>query len=667
MTAREGKTSFEGRRRTVIENVTPMVDGGRFAAKRCAGDTVTVEADVFADGHDVLRCVLCYRKRGEQRWNEVDMVSLVNDSWRGEFDVPEIGTYEYTVTGWIDQFASWRRDLERWKSPEDVASALAIGVQIVADTAKRARGGDARRLKTWSESLAGNVPLDQRRARASDPELNALIASYPDRRFATTFDPLLRVVVDPRQARFSAWYEMFPRSAGSGGNHSTFKDCEARLPYVAELGFDVLYLPPIHPIGTTHRKGRNNALVAGDGDPGSPWAIGSNEGGHKAIHRQLGSPEDFRHLVKAARAAGMEIALDIAFQCSPDHPYVTEHPEWFRHRPDGTLRYAENPPKKYEDIYPLNFDTEAWHPLWEELKSVFAHWIGQGVRIFRVDNPHTKPFAMWEWIIADIKHAHPDVIFLSEAFTRPKIMHRLAKVGFTQSYTYFAWRNTKAELTEYFTELSQSRSREYFRPNVWPNTPDILTEYLQMGGRPAFMVRLILAATLSASYGLYGPAFELCENVPREPGSEEYRNSEKYEIRDWDLSRPDSLRQLVGRVNRIRRENPALHDDWRLRFYPTDNEQILCHAKTTADLSNVIVVVVNLDPFHTQSGWVDLDLHELGIEADHPYEVCDLISDARYFWHGPHNYVELNPQTVPAHILQVRHRVRNERDADQPV
>jgi starch synthase (maltosyl-transferring) len=428
------------------------------------------------------------------------------------------------------------------------------------------------------------------------------------------------------------------------------------------MGFDVLYLPPIHPIGRSHRKGKNNAPSAGPHDPGSPWGIGAAEGGHKAIHPQLGTPEDFRRLVANAREHGIDIALDLAFQCSPDHPYVQDHPQWFRWRPDGTVQYAENPPKKYQDIYPLEFQTEHWQELWEELKSVVLFWIEQGVRIFRVDNPHTKPFHFWEWLIREVKRLHPEIIFLAEAFTRPKVMYYLAKAGFTQSYTYFAWRNTKAELTQYFTELTQTEVREFFRPNLWPNTPDILTEYLQLGGRPAFMARLVLAATLGASYGIYGPAFELGEHQPREPGSEEYLDSEKYEIKHWAIDRPDSLRDFIGRVNRIRRENPALHSHGGLRFHPVDNEQLICYSKQTEDASNIILVIVNLDPHHTQSGWVDLPADLQAERPAAPYQVHDLLSDGRYLWHGSRNFVELIPQVVPAHIFRIRHRVRTERD-----
>jgi starch synthase (maltosyl-transferring) len=490
-----------------------------------------------------------------------------------------------------------------------------------------------------------------------------MMRTHADRSLATIYDKELRVVVDRERACFSTWYEMFPRScATEPGRHGTFKDCEARLPYVAAMGFDILYLPPVHPIGSTHRKGRNNATVAGPDDPGSPWGIGSEAGGHTAVHPALGTLDDFRRFAAKAREYDLEIALDIAFQCSPDHPYVLQHPEWFRQRPDGTVQYAENPPKKYQDIYPLDFETDQWQSLWGELKRVVLFWIEQGVRIFRVDNPHTKPLRFWAWLIDEVKRDYPTAIFLAEAFTRPKVMYYLAKCGFTQSYTYFAWRNTKEELTQYFTTLTQTEVREFFGPNLWPNTPDILTEYLQLGGRPAFMTRLVLAATLGASYGIYGPAFELCENRPREPGSEEYLNSEKYEIKAWDLDRPDSLKEFIARVNHIRRENPALQRNQNLRFHSVSNDQLICYSKHTEDHSNVILVVVNLDPHHTQSGWVELSTESLGLPLDGQYQVHDLLGDGRYLWHGQRNFVELNPNIVPAHIFRLRRRVRSERD-----
>ncbi len=455
---------------------------------------------------------------------------------------------------------------------------------------------------------------------------------------------------------------MFPRSAGPKGKHGTLKDVEVCLPYVASMGFDVLYLPPVHPIGHSHRKGPNNREAAEPGDVGSPWGIGGKEGGHKAIHSELGTMQDFVALVKAAEKHGLEIALDIAFQCSPDHPYVREHPEWFRKRPDGTIQYAENPPKKYQDIYPFDFETEAWKSLWEELKSVFLFWIDKGVRIFRVDNPHTKPFAFWEWVIGEIRRDWPEVLFLSEAFTRPKVMYRLAKAGFSQSYTYFAWRDTKWELTKYFTELAKPPVCEFFRPNLWPNTPDILPESLQVGGQAAFMTRLVLAATLAGNYGIYGPPYEHGWSAPREPGSEEYLNSEKYQLHHHDLERPDSLKDFITRVNSIRRDSPAMSHRGELKFHTAENEEIICYSRTAPDGSEIVLMIVNLDPHYRQSAWVELPLAEMCLPDDRPYQMHDLLTDARYSWHGNRNYVELDPTSSPAHIFRIRQRSRSERD-----
>jgi starch synthase (maltosyl-transferring) len=585
-----------------------------------------------------------------------------NDTWRGEFLVAAVGEYLYTVQAWVDQFGTWARDLStRVQAQHDVAVELLIGAELVEAASRRVGEADARRLRASAAALRSGRAEGIRHALS--PELAEMMSLHAKQRFAAIYERELRVIVDRERARFSTWYELFPRScAPEPGRHGTFKDCEERLPYVASMGFDVLYLPPVHPIGRTHRKGANNNPAAAPDDPGSPWGIGADEGGHTAIHAQLGTLEDFRHLVARARQYDMEIALDLAFQCSPDHPYVKEHPEWFRRRPDGTVQYAENPPKKYQDIVPFDFECEHWWDLWQALQSIVLFWTEQGVRIFRVDNPHTKPFAFWEWLVAEVRRRHPDVIFLSEAFTRPRIMYRLAKAGFTLSYTYFAWRNTKRELTDYFTELTQTNTREFFRPSLWPNTPDILTEYLQTGGRAAFMVRLILAATLGASYGIFGPAFELQENRPLALGGEEYFDSEKYQIRHWNLETAGSLRDLIARVNRIRRENPALQSDWRLRFHVVDSEQLICYSKSTPDLTNVVIVVVNLDPHHTQRGWVTLPLDELGIDPNLPYQMHDLLSDTRYLWHGPRNYVELNPQSMPAHLFRLRRRVRTERD-----
>jgi starch synthase (maltosyl-transferring) len=657
-------TGSDGRARVIIENVTPQVDEGAFPIKRIVGDTVTVEADVFTDGHDAISCALLYKKEGGSEWTEVPMEPLVNDRWRGSFKVQELGCYVYTVTAWIDRFKTWSRALaKRVEANQDVTVELAIGAEMIADAGEHAPSKEAAWHEIYAESVQGGGPDGI--ARALSTELANLMRRHAVRLFARTYEQEFGIVVDRERARFGAWYELFPRSTSPvPGRHGTFKDLEARLPYVAEMGFDVLYMPPIHPIGRSFRKGPNNSTTAGPDDPGSPWAIGAAEGGHKAIHPELGTLDDFRHLMRTAAQYGLELALDIAFQCAPDHPYVAEHPEWFRKRPDGTIQYAENPPKKYQDIYPFDFETEQWRELWEELRSVMQFWVDQGVRIFRVDNPHTKSFPFWEWLIAEIKRDCPEALFLAEAFTRPKVMQRLAKSGFTQSYNYFPWRNTRWELSQYLTELTQAEVKEYMGPNLWPNTPDILPEYLQFGGRPAHMVRFVLAATLGPSYGIYGPVFELCETRPLAPGREEYLDSEKYEIRTWDLDRSDSLRGLIAQVNQIRRDNPAFWANHNLRFHDVDNDQIIAYSKTNADRSNEVLVVVNLDPHYKQSGFITLPLEDLGLDPRQPYQAHDLLTNARYLWHGSRNYVELDPQTVPAHIFVIRRKVRTEHDFD---
>ncbi len=652
----------DGRRRVVIREVEPEIDAGRYAIKRTTGESVAVKAAIFADGHDLVRGVLRYRHESETDWHEVVLDSLGQDEWQASFVVAQLGRYLYTVQGWVDHYDTWCRDMrKRIEADQDLSVDLLVGAKLVREAAARASGSDAQHLAEAAAAMASDRSFTARALVALEPALVELVQKYPDRARQTSYDRELAVVVDRPKARYSTWYELFPRSCASEpGRHGTLQDCIRRLPYVAAMGFDVLYLPPIHPIGAAFRKGKNNAPAAEPDDTGSPWAIGSEAGGHKAIHPQLGTFDDFQALVEAAKSHGIEIALDVAIQCSPDHPYVTQHPEWFRARPDGTIQYAENPPKKYQDIYPVDFETAHWRELWEELKSIFTFWIGHGVRIFRVDNPHTKPLGFWEWAIAEIKRDDPDVIFLAEAFTRPQVMYELAKRGFTQSYTYFSWRNTSYELTKYFTELTHSPVCETYRANLWPNTPDILTEYLQNGGRPAFMARLILAATLGASYGIYGPAFELCENRAREPGSEEYLNSEKYQIVHWHWERGDSLSELIARVNAIRRDNPALQTDGDRQFHETTNDQLLCFSKQAGD--NLILVVVNVDPYHTHSGWVDVPAARRESEPDKPYQVHDLLSGARYLWHGDRNYVELNPQLVPAHIFRVRRWVRSERE-----
>jgi starch synthase (maltosyl-transferring) len=660
-----------GNVRAVIDAVLPCVDNGRFPVKCVAGERVRVRAHCFTDGHDVLRVQLRWRAHEHAEFREVPMKPLGNDVWEAAFSPPALGRYVYTAVAWVDPFESWRSEMTRRVDPDDVRIASQVGALEIAAAAGRAEGVDKTALQRWATELdavaatpgADAVAL---KALALDEELAETARRHPDRRHEAQYPVELPLVADRERARFSTWYELFPRSAGTEpGAHGTFKDVEARLPAIAAMGFDVLYFPPIHPVGRVQRKGPNNKLVSGPEDVGSPWAIGAAEGGHKHILPALGTPEDFRQLLARAAEHGLEIALDIAFQCAPDHPYVKEHPDWFRWRPDGSVQYAENPPKKYQDIYPFNFESDDWRGLWTELKSVFEHWVGEGVRIFRVDNPHTKAFPFWEWVIAEIKRTHPEVIFLAEAFTRPKVMHRLAKGGFSQSYTYFTWRNTKEELVEYFTELSTAPGIDYFRPNVWPNTPDILHEQLQGGEASVYMSRLVLAATLSASYGIYGPAYELREHLPREHGSEEYLDSEKYQLRHWNHDDPESLAPFIARVNRIRRENPALQWDRTLRFLHVDNPQLLAYAKTSADGSNVVVTVVNLDPHTPQSGWVGLEPGSVGVSpASRSFQMHDLLSGQRYIWQGDWHYVRLDPHSAPAHIFVVRRRHGDERDFD---
>ena len=651
----------DGRRRVVVEGLTPQVDCGRFPVKRVVGDEVEVRADVFADGHDAVAAVVRFKHERERRWREARMRPLGNDRFAGTFPVERLGCYRYGVTGWIDRFGSWRGQLERRVAAgQDVRSELADGARLVRDAAA-AGAGAAGDLGGWDARLLSADQSDAVGA-ALSLELGQLMEEHDPRPHAVDSPDVVTIRVDPPLARCGAWYELFPRSLGGEGRHGTLRDVEAELPRIAELGFDVLYLPPVHPIGVTKRKGPNNAPEHGPDDPGSPWAIGASEGGHTAVHPELGSVDDVRRLAGACAEHDIALALDLAFQCSPDHPWASEHPEWFRRRPDGTIRYAENPPKRYEDIYPLDFECEEWEALWEALLEVVRFWIDKGVAVFRVDNPHTKPFAFWEWLIAEVKRDRPDVIFLAEAFTRPRVMERLAKIGFSQSYTYFAWRHTKHELQEYVRELTETDVAEYFRPNFWPNTPDILTEAMQSGGRPTFAARLVLAATLSASYGVYGPAFELVEHRGLRPGSEEYLDSEKYQLRSWDLEDPGSLAPLVRAVNAARHGHPALQANERLWFHRIENDALVAYSKHTADLADLVLVIVSLDPHYVQSGWLDLPLGDLGIDPGHPFQAHDLLDGETYVWQGPRNYVELDPHRSPGHVFHIRRRLRSEED-----
>jgi starch synthase (maltosyl-transferring) len=643
--------------RVVIEGVLPEIDGGRFPITRTPGELVAVSADIFADGHDVIDAALQYRREGDADWQYEAMQPIKNDRWEAQFRPRGVGIYFYTLRGWVDRFKTWARDLgKKADAGENLSLDLKAGAQFVAAAAKRANPGDAQILNGLSARLGTVAGTDAAAAVAfsEDEDLLALMSRYRERTGDTVYEKELEVRVDRARARFSAWYEMFPRSCTTSAERpGTLRDCAEYVEYVADMGFDVLYLPPIHPIGATERKGKNNSTTPTASDPGSPWAIGSKDGGHKAIHPELGTLADLQTLRKKAELHGIELALDIAFQCSPDHPYVKEHREWFRSRADGSVQYAENPPKKYQDIYPLDFETADYVALAEELKSVILFWISQGIKIFRVDNPHTKPFAFWEWLIRETQREYPEAIFLAEAFTRPKVMYRLAKLGFTQSYTYFAWKNTKAELTEYFTEVTEPPVSEFFRPNLWPNTPDILNEYLQKGGRPAFIARLVLAATLGASYGIYGPAFELMENVPVREGSEEYLDSDKYQVRVWNRKDTKSLKGLIRRVNSIRRDHVALQHNYGLKFHPTDNPMLIAYSRTSEDRGDKILVVVNLDSVNRQMGWVDVVLKEFRLADGESYEMNDLLTDKKYIWQGSRNYVELNPAAIPAHIFRV--------------
>ncbi|HVS61954.1 MAG TPA: alpha-1,4-glucan--maltose-1-phosphate maltosyltransferase [Thermoanaerobaculia bacterium] len=646
-----------------MEGLTPEIDGGRFPIKRTIGEKVTVDADVFADGHDEVVADLLVRGPSDRRWRRVAMSALGNDRWRASFEVEAAGWHRYTVEGWTDPYGTWRHDLEkRIDAGQDVEVELAVGagmLRAAADRTKRL----ARSLRAHAEKLEEGSH-EERLSAALDPGVAERMRDLPESWRVSRYPQELFVQVDRERARFGAWYEMFPRSASEDPDrHGTFDDVIARLPYIKSLGFDVLYLAPIHPIGRAFRKGPNNVPDADPDHVGSPWAIGSEEGGHEAIHPELGSVEDFERLVPAANGEGIEIALDYALQCSPDHPWVKEHPEWFRHLPDGSIRYAENPPKKYQDIYPLDFETEDWRALWRACNDVLRVWIDRGVRIFRVDNPHTKPFAFWEWLIADVKADYPDVLFLAEAFTRPRRLERLAKLGFTQSYNYFPWRNEKLELEQYLTELSTPPVVEYLRANLWPNTPDILTAKLQHASQPAFAQRFVLAATLGASYGIYGPPFELMENAPRGDGSEEYLDSEKYQVRHWKLETSaggSPLRQLIAQVNRIRHENRALQFDRGLHFHSVDSPQLLCYSKVSPERDNVVLVVVSLDAHWTQSGFTDLALGELGLDDDEVFEAHDLLTDHRFTWQGGRNYVELDPWRVPAHVFRLTSSRRSE-------
>ncbi|HEV8584768.1 MAG TPA: alpha-1,4-glucan--maltose-1-phosphate maltosyltransferase [Methylomirabilota bacterium] len=636
------------KRTVVIENIAPAVDGGRYPVKREVGATFEVTADIFKEGHEVLVAFLLYRRADARDWRETPMRFVDNDRWAGAFVLADNARWVYTIEAFADTFRSWLADLaKRVEAGQDVASELLEGVALIRAAAKRARGDHRDALAAYARRLETAHTQAEAVAIARDSRLAHFMDANLDRSAATRAAREYEVMADRERARFAAWYEFFPRSSGDG-NHGTFKDAEAQLDRAAAMGFDVVYLPPIHPIGRAHRKGKNNALTAQPGEPGSPWAIGGVEGGHDAVHPDLGTLDDFDRFVEAAARRGLEVALDFAIQASPDHPWVREHPEWFFHRPDGTIKYAENPPKKYQDVYPVNFAGDDPGPLWQEMKRVIESWIGHGVKAFRVDNPHTKPVRFWEWLIRAVQLRHPETIFLAEAFTRPKMMKALAKAGFTQSYTYFTWRNHKQELIDYFTEITTPPVSDYFRGNLWPNTPDILHEMLVKGGPPAFKFRLVMAATLSSLYGIYS-GYELCENTPVREGSEEYLDSEKYQLkpRDWDA--PGNLTDYVTRLNHVRRAHPALQRYDNLTFYDADDPAVLWYGKARGE--DRVFVAVNLDPFQTRTSMVEIPLAAMGLAPDQPYRMREQFSDTVWEWRGPRGYVELDPQRAPAQIF----------------
>jgi starch synthase (maltosyl-transferring) len=644
--------------RVVIQQITPSVEAGRFAAKAAVGDEVVVGADILREGHDLLRATIRYRGPGDTRWLEVPMHLDANDRWYGAFRVDRMGPWRYSVTAWTDHYGTWldgtRKKVDAGQ--QDLDLQFADGALLLERRLRRLRKAVGEVIEETIAVLRGDADAGTKLAAAQEPDLLVLLERHPARLDRTISRPDLPLWVDRERGRFSAWYEMFPRSYGATETTSgTFTDAAKRLPAIADMGFDIVYLPPIHPIGRTNRKGTGGPhdLDPTPDAPGVPWAIGSAEGGHMSVHPDLGTIDDFDHFVAEARSLGMEVALDFAIQCSPDHPWVTEHPEWFRHRSDGSIAYAENPPKKYQDIYPIDFDTPDINGLMHALKEVVDFWISHDIKVFRVDNPHTKALPFWTWLIAEVHAEHPDVIFLAEAFTRPKMMQTLAKLGFTQSYTYFTWRNYKHEIIEYLTELTHTGMADYYRPNFWPNTPDILHEYLQRGDRPAFRVRLVLAALLSPSWGMYS-GYELVENVPLHQGSEEYFESEKYRYKPRDWDQPDSLVPDITRINQIRRRFTAFHELRNLWFHHIGNDQMLCFSKIGPNRTGAVLVIVNLDPFNPQEATTWLDLWQLGLEHAGPFEAYDLLTDRSYIWHGPENYVRLDPTHEAAHVLALR-------------
>jgi starch synthase (maltosyl-transferring) len=643
------EVGIKGQSRVIIENVQPQVDGGRYPAKRTVGERVEVSANIFADGHDHIRAEILYRKKGDSSWKTEEMEAVGNDEWKGSFVVTEKFPYEFTIQAWIDHFETWFDGFKKKANAKlDVKLELQEGAAILHTLAN----GKNKDLLKLSERLADASRYIENTRFILSEDFESIVQQYPLRIFESRLAGECSIQVEPAKALFSSWYELFPRSASLNGKHGTFNDVVKLLPRIAAMGFDVLYMPPIHPIGKINRKGKNNNVRSLPGEPGSPWAIGSDEGGHKAVHPELGTLKDYKNLISEAKKLRIDVALDLAYQCAPDHPYVKEHPEWFKQRPDGSIQYAENPPKKYQDIYPFDFECNDWKALWVELLSVILFWIENGIRIFRVDNPHTKPLPFWEWAIAETHKLHPDTIFLSEAFTRPKIMDSLAKAGFTQSYTYFTWRVSKDEIVAYMNELVHGASRNYFRPNFWPTTPDILPFHLQHKDENSFIIRFALAATLSSNYGIYGPAFEFCDNKPTD-GKEEFAESEKYEIKKYDWKRTNRLTDIISIINKTRNEHKALQTTWNLHFCEVQNPNLIGFLKISDDRSDCLLIVVNLDPQHTQSGYLQLPKSILKLEGKINIKLHDVMTNERYTWTQEWNYVDLNPQKIPFHLFEL--------------
>jgi starch synthase (maltosyl-transferring) len=644
---------MQGQLRVYIDHVYPEIDGGKYPIRRVPGEIVEVEADVFADGHDLVCARLLYRHFSEKKFSIAPMESAGGERWKGSFEITKQGTYIYTLEAWLDHALSWQHTLKRrWAGKEKLDVELLHGVKFFQKIKTKAAAREKKSIEDIIELFKDKKRYDDAVKMALSTEAEQWIKKYPDTSILTRYKEL-SVWVDRKKAAFSTWYELFPRAASDVAHrHGTFKDVERLLPRLRDMGMDVLYLPPIHPIGKTYRKGKNNSLKARPDEPGVPWAIGNESGGHKAIHPELGTLEDFQSLVKKAAEHGMEMALDYALQCSPDHPYVKEHPEWFTWRPDGTAQYAENPPKKYQDVIPFNFETKEWESLWQELKSIVEFWMQQGVKIFRVDNPHTKSVYFWEWLISEIKKKDPDVLFLAEAFTTPKMMYHLAKIGFTQSYTYFTWRNSKAGMTDYIEELTKTELKEYFRPNFWPNTPDILPFHLQTGKESTYTARVFMAATLSANYGIYGPVYELLVSDAL-PGREEYLNSEKYEIRNWEWDKDTRLKMVISTLNRARMENEALQETNNVEFLNTQNDNLLAYYKQSRDGKNKFICIVNLDPNYKQWAFLQTPLEKIGKMEGENFIVHDLMNDARYTWNKRWNYVELDPAILPCHLFRI--------------